>query len=536
MPAPNFARTAGVLLLCGCGFAAPALAGVVAGTGSSPSRSQLGATDAVALQPATNQLGHVLLVPYFTAQQGQMTVLHLANTDLSNGKAIKLRVRGAANGDSLLTMTLLLSPGDMWTGAITAGADGRAQITTADGSCTSPQLAAGVSQPFATDRLDPALGAADRASHTREGSIEAIVAADIPSAAVYGTSGQERSALFTAIRQVSEVAPCTGSAIDAALQQDAGDEATAAARGFATPSGGVGGTWYIIDVPGATTFSSPMTTLQAVNASGQPGRGNYVLFPPTDQAIAQPERFTADPLLVSAGFASRQKDIDGTSTVPTMSAVIQARAYDLPDLSTPYHLPASEANARRTATEVSELLNAREVRNQYALESSITAQTDWVFAMPTKRYSVAMDYAAGARTFSVVPPAGTGDQFFHSDNTTVSGNQVCSANGNWSFLVFSREASVSTNGAAIPSALPLVPRLCGTVSVAAFNGVSPLSSTVARAPLRNGFQSGWAALQIPDPAGLPVTGAAFIKLTNPGVAAGLAGRYGLIYPHMVRQP
>ncbi|MGD6476253.1 hypothetical protein VWS16_22550, partial [Xanthomonas citri pv. citri] len=137
MPAPNFARAAGALLLCGCGFAAPALAGVVAGTGGAPSRTQLGATDAVGLQPAPNQLGHVLLVPYFTAQQGQMTVLHLVNTDLSNGKAIKLRVRGAANGDSLLSMTLLLSPGDMWTGAITAGADGRAQIATADGSCTT---------------------------------------------------------------------------------------------------------------------------------------------------------------------------------------------------------------------------------------------------------------------------------------------------------------------------------------------------------------------------------------------------------------
>lgn len=536
MPAPNFACAAGALLLCGCGFAAPALAGVVPGTGGAPSSTQLGATDAVGLQPAPNQLGHVLLVPYFTAQQGQMTVLHLVNTDLANGKAIKLRVRGAANGDSLLSMTLLLSPGDMWTGAITAGADGRAQIATADGSCTAPQLAAGVPQPFGTDRLDPALGAADRANQTREGTIEAIVAADIPSAAVYGASGQERSALFTAIRQTADVAPCTGSAIDAALQQDAGDEATAAARGFATPSGGVGGTWYVIDVPGATTFSSPMTTLQAVNAAGQPGRGNYVLFPPTDQVVVQPERFTADPLLVSAGFAVRQKDIDGVTSVPTTAAVVTARSYDLPDLSTPYHLPASEANARRTATELSELLNAREVRNQYALEASISAQTDWVFAMPTKRYSVAMDYAAGARTFSVVPPAGTGDQFFHSDNTTVSGNQVCSANGSWSFLVFSRDATVSTNGAAIPSPLALVPRLCGAVSVAAFNGVSPLSTSVARSPLRNGFQAGWATLQVSDPSGLPVIGAAFTKLTNPNVAPGLAGRYGLIYPHMIRQP
>lgn len=536
MPAPNFVRAAGALLLCGCGFAAPALAGVVAGTGDAPSRFQLGATNAVALQPAVSQLGHILLVPYYTAQQGQMTVLHLTNTDLNNGKAIKLRFRGAGNGDSLLTLTVLLSPGDMWTGAVTAGPDGRAQLVTADGSCTVPRLTANVAQPFVTDRLPPGASAQEQASQTREGTIEAIVAADIPSAAVYGNSAEERSALYTTIRQVNETAACSSTVVDAAFLQDATDEATAAARGFATPSGGVGGTWYVIDVPGATAYSSAMTTLVAVNAAGQPGRGNYVLFPPTAQAIAQPERYTADPLLASAGVAAYQKDIDGNVAAATGAAVILARAYDLPDLSTPYYRPASAENARRTAADLSELFAAREIRNQYSTEASISSQTDWVIGMPTKRYSVGMDYATGQRAFSVVPPAGTGDQFFHSDNTATSGSQVCSINSSWSFLVFSREALQSTNGAAIPTNLPLVPRLCGTVSVAAFGGLSPLSSSVALAPLRNGLTAGWATLQINDVPGLPVIGAAFTRLVNPSVAPGIAARYGLIYPHMIRQP
>ncbi|SFE15741.1 surface layer protein NpdA [Paracidovorax konjaci] len=536
MPALHIARAASAFLLCGLGLAAPSLAGVIAGTGATPSRSQLGATDAASLQPATGQTGHVLLVPYFTAQQGQMTVLHFVNTDLSNGKAIKLRIRGAANGDSLLTMTLLLSAGDMWTGAITAGADGRAQLVTADNSCSSPRLASGTPQPFATDRLSPSWTVQERAGHTREGTIEAIVAADIPSAAVYGATSQDRSALYTAIRQINDLAPCTASAIDAALLEDTSDEATAAARGFATPSGGVGGTWYVIDVPAATTFSSPMTTLQAFTAAGQPARGNYVLFPPTDQAIAQPERYTADPLLVSGGYATRQKDIDGATNLPTTAAVIQARAYDLPDLSTPYHLPASEPNARRTAAELSEVFAARELRNQYSTETSISAQTDWVVGMPTKRYSVALDYSTGVRTYSVVPPAGTGDQFFHTDNTLVSGGKVCSNNAGWSFLVASRDATVSTSGAAIPTALPLVPLLCGAVSVAAFGGSSPLSASVALSPLRSGLVSGWATLQINDIPGLPVIGAAFTKLVNPSATPGVAGHYGLLYPHMIRQP
>ncbi|WCM92822.1 surface layer protein NpdA [Acidovorax sp. NCPPB 2350] len=528
--------TAVATLLCGAGLAASATAGVIAGTGTTPSRTQLGTTDAVALQLATGNTGHVLLVPYYTAQQGQMTVLHLVNTDLSNGKAVKLRFRGAANGDSLLTLTVLLSAGDVWTGAVTAGADGRAQLVTADNSCTAPRLAPGVAQAFVTDRLNPAWTAQERANHTREGAIEAIVAADIPSSAVYGAAGQANSALYTAIRQVNDVAPCTQSAIDAALLQDTSDEATAAGRGFAAPSGGVGGTWYIMDVPAATTFTSAMTTLQAVTSAGQPARGNYVLFPPTDEAIGQPERYTADPLLVSAGLAARQKDIDGTTESPTLGAVIQARAFDLPDLSTPYYLPASEFNARRTAGQTSEVLAAREVRNQYSMETSISAQTDWVLATPTKRYGVAMDYATGLRTFSVVPPSGTGDQYYYSGNTVVSNSQVCHTGTGWQFLVASRDATISTSGAVVPTTLPLVPRSCGAVSVVSFGGSSPLSASVALSPVRNGFASGWATLQLNDIPGLPMIGAAFTKLVNPSATPGVAGHYGLLYPHMIRQP
>lgn len=104
-----------------------------------------------------------------------------------------------------------------------------------------------------------------------------------------------------------------------------------------------------------------MTALEAVNAAGQPARGNYVLFPASDQAIEQPERYTADPLLVSAGLAGHGKSSDGTLTQPTTAAVEKAQAFDLPDLSTPYRLPASAANAARTAAEASQAFAARDV-------------------------------------------------------------------------------------------------------------------------------------------------------------------------------
>ena len=211
------------VLLGAMSMAGAPQAGVIPGTGSAPSSTQLGATDAVKFKVAEGETGHALMVPYFTTQKGQMTVLHLVNSDFENGKVVKIRFRGANNGDSLLSVHVLLSPGDMWTASVTAGADGTAQLITSDRSCTRPQLVRDVPQPFSTDRLDPAWPAETKANNTREGSIEAIVMADVPQARVYGVDGAGNSTVYTAIKQIDGTSPCNlpdspySRSIDAAL-------------------------------------------------------------------------------------------------------------------------------------------------------------------------------------------------------------------------------------------------------------------------------------------------------------------------------
>lgn len=39
--------------------------------------------------------GHILLVPYYTVQDGNVTAFNIVNTDTKNGKAVKVRFRGA---------------------------------------------------------------------------------------------------------------------------------------------------------------------------------------------------------------------------------------------------------------------------------------------------------------------------------------------------------------------------------------------------------------------------------------------------------
>ncbi|GKT00241.1 surface layer protein NpdA [Acidovorax sp. SUPP3434] len=514
-------------------------AAVIVGTGARPSSTQLGATTAVGFKKEEGQPGHALLVPYFTAQNGQMTVLHLMNTDIDNGKVVKVRFRGANNGDSLLSVHVLMSPGDMWTAAVTANADGTAQLTTGDRSCTLPRLATGVPQRFSTDRLDPGWTPDITAAHTREGAIEAIVMADIPQLRVYGADTASNSALFKAIKQVNGIAPCTvdDSAVNAALMSEANSEAVAAGRGLAGPTGRLAATWYIMDVLGSTTFSGPATAIQAVDGAGDSARGNYMLFPPTDAEVVQPERYTSDPLLVSAGLAFRDKDMPGNTSRPTTAPVLTARSNDFPDLSTPVYLPPTATNAATTAADLSRLLTVAGFRNQVVLDASISARTDWVVATPTKRYSVGKDYRqsdpADQRVYSVVPPLRTSLQYFHSGNTEV-GQSICSMPGTWELWMADREATFTVR---YNANFPIEKNeSCGAVSVFTFSDSNVLSSTVNRRRLNGSFREGWAGMTTSDSNGIPVIGASFIKLTNPGVAPGVAGNYGLSFPHIRRLP
>ena len=527
-------------MIGGLGFAGAASAVVLNGT-ATPTATTLGATNANAFELSNGGVGHNLIVPYFTAQGGNMTVLHLTNTDVKNGKAVKVRFRGAANSDDILDFQVLLSPGDVWTGAVTAGADGVAQLTTADGTCTVPTLTKGVAQSFDTRRLQGSLSAADKAAGTREGYVEIFNMADIPDLDVYG-SPAGKSALFKAIKHVGGVAPCTASVIDTALLKTDYVEATAAAAGFATPTTGLMGDWYIINVAKTTTFSGGATALTAVSAPGVAGRGNFVLFPQLSASVGSPDAFTADPALRTVtGNVGTTKVVGGAVdplpanyTLP----VVEAAYYDLPDLSTPYLAPANTpitaAGAAIQAELLTKQLSVKSITNQYANDASITAKTDWVFSMPTRRYSVAMDYRAAAPVRVFTPGIlNGGAAFFYTGNTAVDAGKICVNSDGQSF--FDREETTKSSGAVFSPGSVDKTRFCGETSVLSFAdaGTSVLGATVARQDTgSSAYVNGWSVISTTNGgAGLPILGSSFIKLTNPQASAGMSGTYGITWPH-----
>jgi len=158
------------------GFAGAASAG--SAFANTTAAAALGA-QANTLAPTPSGVGHILLVPYFSTQDGNVSLLNIVNTDTVNGKAVKLRYRGAANSDDIYDITLLLSPGDVWSANVSQ-VGGVSTLTTNDNSCTLP---ANVNAPFSAGRAK-----GDNAQ-TLEGYIEILNMADVPAKLATNNTG-----------------------------------------------------------------------------------------------------------------------------------------------------------------------------------------------------------------------------------------------------------------------------------------------------------------------------------------------------------
>ncbi len=103
-----------------------------------------GTAQAVNLNP--DGLGQVLIYPYYTANDGNNTLLSVVNTT-HNAKAVKVRFLEGFNSREVLDFNLYLSAHDVWTAAIVKGLGSPAasyETDTAllinDNSCTVPYL------------------------------------------------------------------------------------------------------------------------------------------------------------------------------------------------------------------------------------------------------------------------------------------------------------------------------------------------------------------------------------------------------------
>lgn len=549
-----------------------------------------GATGGTSLTLNGDGVGHALIVPYFSTQSGNATLLNLVNTDQVRGKAVKVRFRGAANSDDIFDFQVFLSPGDVWTANVSRGADGRSVLNTTDASCTKPEKK-DLNVAFVTARLDTGMTADQRANGTREGYIEIFNMGDIPPVGLLGaalpaldakddiaatTAGAVATAganpLFTAIKHTAGVAPCSGTAwtnLDTTLgntmQWNDGAAATTTPRalGMLPPTTGLVGNWTIINTVGAAAWSGDAFAIQSV-AGGAASTGNVVYWPQTGTSPGSTtviDGYTADPLLRSASVFSYNPAGGAALYAKDTLPGVTAGNYDLPDLSTPY--TAASATPLAQAISVTNSIAATAASNEFLTTSSIGASTDWVFSQPTRRYSVAMDYAvtpvatddgrrftslqgttadnAGGAAFS------TTRYFDHTNTNAVlgtatngNGRQVCVSG--ISSTAFDREETTKTGTAVIVSPSTPTPGLtfCGEATVVSINnggivaaGTGALKASVAVSDLDVGYKEGWLRIATPAVAvaagvnGLPVLGASFVRAVG-----GSGGQtFGASYKH-----
>lgn len=502
---------------------------------------------ALIVQPAGT--GHILVVPYFNTQGSNATLLNIVNTDTINGKAMKVRFRGGANSDDIFDFQLYLSPGDVWTANIASDAAGASRMLTSDKSCTLP---GSINQSFVLDRLPPSFTTDQKRAWTREGYIEILNMADVPPKAIDivpatdGAALGTANALYTAIKHVAGVPPCTAATMNTLLA-DPGTLDAAYTLGFRAPSGGVFANYMIVDVLNSGSYSGEATSISATNGLDPvtlqpvPARGNIVFFPQTGAAVgAAADLFTADPSLrriFGAGATNVQDGLGGAYSNGALPApIIAAAKFDLPDLSTPYlslgAYPPVNTDPIDQAAVLTDSMATMAIKNEVFTDPSVNAVTDWAFSMPTRRYHVALDY----RTATPVPAytnygANGWWDYFDGSNTSVNDkSQVCVASGG--LTAYDREETTQTSGFVISPGTSSVFTLCGETTVLSFNagGVaaqSALGGAVARADIAIPYRDGWVSIATPGAGGvgLPVVGKAFMRASVP------AGKFGLTFEH-----
>jgi len=361
-----------------------------------------GMAQATGLELNPGGLGHVLFVPYYSAQGNMSTMFNITNTDMVNGKAVKVRFRGAANSDDVLDFTVMLSPGDVWSASVVAEG-GVATLHTQDSSCTLPAAVDGL--VFNPLRLDSKLSADAQALHVNEGYIEILNMADVPknlwtdavAPAVPVYSGTA-SDLYATIKHKAHGTPVCDSTIlnstDGKLTDPyMGTRAEAFAAGLGAPTGQLMASYAVLALDQVATYGGSATAIRAVDATGANARGNIVYSPQLQDDfgdVAGIKAYTGDPLL--------------------RNGTLKPLWYDLPDMSTPLvtndiavyaafggdgQLTAEDAPLIQADTWLANALSKGTVINDWIQNDAKGWQTDWVVSQPTRRYYAAVDYSTG---------------------------------------------------------------------------------------------------------------------------------------------
>ena len=363
-------------------------------------------------------MGEALIFPFYSAENGNNTLINIVNTvdsapatattdDTGAWKAVKVRIIEGQNSQEVLDFNLYLSPKDHFSFAISATADGGGMIKTADNSCTVPAIPA-EGQPFVNfeylgDKRDAAGQAKAIAPNVvgEDGYTQAMADKAAP---IYDNTGIERTAIgYVEVIEMGQIDPddetgavwlglreetktakafsaaasithdADGMPKDCTLVNEAwskvagvqgtwlGESSANAGRGVSEMEdswlgGGLYGYSTVINVPQGAAFGYDSVAIDELVATDD---GHALHYAPGS---------------IKPNFADTNNDTN--SLIYTESGVSFPMAY------TGYPAGVNQLQA------VNSTIMATEVMNDYVTDADIAATTDWVLTFPTKRYHI----------------------------------------------------------------------------------------------------------------------------------------------------
>ena len=445
--------------------------------------------------------GEVLLFPFYNADTGNATYMHIVNTT-SKVKAVKVRFLEYKNSDEVLDFNLYLSPKDHFAFGVIPNPNGDgAAVMTADNSCTVPALGSPNGEfPGSTEeladgsikRIQPFVNyqyANDKdidssIQRTLTGHVEVIEMGEV------ANTGDAKSgkayAAYATHGPTGVPASCAG--LDAAWAS--GEWKTTPTDGLSAPAGGLYGLAYHINVESAAAFGFEPTAIDDwANAIVHTNPGSLL------------------PSIASNGVLK--------------AAVHHGQGGD-------QHVELTYNSGIEATTAI---LMTESLSNDVMVNAAIGGQTDWVVTFPTKRAHV--DKALKA---SVVAPF-TDNWVGNTKGTSPKEDQACEpvTIGQWD----REEAFTAAENGFSPSPAAVTTTICNETAVIAMGtgAKSALSVTTGLTNLGFPYTEGWQKFTFATQKqamgdlsgvtskGLPAVGFGAYKINNGAMSYGHAAEH-----------
>ena len=458
--------------------------------------------------------GQVLLFPYYNAENGNETSIHIVNTT-NAVKAVKVRIMEYVNSQEVLDFNLYLSGEDHFAFTIFENPNGDgAALVTRDNSCTVPALGdSTVPAPYTGSTTENADGSTTRIQpflpyqydgdvyesdyRTKIGHVEVI-----------------EMGVVTAYTDADTTPDTVYNYAGMATHDAAGMPANCA--GLVT-AWAEGGTWYN-GGPGKAAIAQPTGGLYGL--SNMLNNSDAAAYGVEAGAIAD---------FWAAGTNS-DGHTDPGSVLPSLAEGDVASL--VPHNGKSYQLTFTD----RGIDAVSSLFMAQDISNDVMTNADLAGETDWVVTFPTRRY-----YVNGTAAVKPFTDLYVGKNTVAADGTiTVAGapNSSCET-----VLIaqWDREESNSVTppgqpifSPAPPGVTPAAkPTLCYETNTIAVNGVSAVNATVSTADLTasaislsNANPEGWQRITFWDGTTTELTNHYMtVSAQAEGGAAGTAGSH-----------